>query len=627
MKRIGSLMIWVMLLVSASAWAAVSVDQSKTGIPLGAVAHFPVTSCSGVAGSTADSSAIQSQINAAYAAGGGIVDLPPETCGADGIVMKPGVILQGHGLTFKNNDSLGNGQVIDASREYASGSRLLGDGVHDCLDGNNTPVLTIPTSGFGDDALTNIGIHDVDFEGCYYPIHFGAENNAGVYGGNLSHIWLENNVKAATFENFVHMTIHGMYALDRPATCSDTSPNDGGIEFIASTPSNVDEPGNSVFDQIADIRYCRLNKGIRFKALGAADMGGGTYNADLNEINIRRLESEAYGQTAVTATATPAGSGSANFVLSGFSSGASIASFPVGVPLVLTGSGVNTDSLGFNQEYYVLSNDGVSTITLAHEAIPVGSVLPTAQTVATATPAAITVASAGYPNVTFESAAYNGISNFQINAADIEGSAGGETGVGIALYNNQNVYLTLSGITGNGWDNLLFGCNDEQLHIDAGWAASNASTDFCDSSYFYLGYQRGPVHHYYGTGLWAGTSPGIASVGVASGAAAQIGTGGACTLYGGTYGYLQNSHFGIVTVTTGTGTLSAGTLCTLSFTSGGAHPYSFGTFFPMNPAAQLLAASIHGDQVGAIPTNGTWDLISDAALTASTTYEFGWISP
>ncbi len=619
MKRIVKLLIWLALFVSATALASISTDTTKTGVS------------EGIIGPLTQSVYISPQANAQNAINAAISNCGGNACTllfGSGVYSFTGPVNTASGAAlfgvhpqFTNSN---NNNVFDAGKTYLSGTEFLGDGVHDCIDGNATNVATPPAinaGGFGNNTLSNISIKHIYFKNCNYPVKIGAINNMGAYGGSFRDLWFSDNVQAADWENFVHSRFHDLFAYDSDrfenGTCA--APYAGGIRFAASVGAQsgslpADIPGNSTFGHIADMAECRLNKHIRFVALGTADVGG-TAPAMLNELHVSRIETLQFGQSQDTETATVTGSGSPNIVLP---AGKGVL-YPPGVLVQFT---TTNYGLFAGQEYCVTTESG-DTITVA-TTCPTGSTIPTALTFSSG--GSITLNSGGYPLLALNSTAAGQISNMQIGAIDHETGASGGS-VGIYGQNLYNVQFTLSGTTGLWANNIALHGNETfvMVYSNNGNGTSGVSTDFSSDTVGFNGVGRGVINDYPGYGCWNGMCLGYSSLSLTVGAAAQIGSGGTCTFYPGGKTNLSNSNNGVIYITTGTGTLtgsSTAPVCTL--TSNPAKPYMTAFFMPMNEAALGVSPPVHANFV---IRSGSVDIDSDTALAPSTTYIFEYFSP
>lgn len=211
--------------------------------------------------------------------------------------------------------------------------------------------------------LQSVEVSDIAFTGFTYAILGGRMYNASFMHSTFRNLYsLGATQWAFWFENFQEDVFEKLVAF--PATTAT-----GAMMFAASFKNFTD--GNSLmlhlFSQASGTAFQR---GIVFRAYGDA-----TGLVALNDVNVYDVQHNGVGRS-VTATLTS--SGGTALTLSGYSGGESIASFPV--DLQITPDAVSTTALTPYVSYFVKTNDGANTITLADyqggpaKTIPAGSV-------------------------------------------------------------------------------------------------------------------------------------------------------------------------------------------------------------------------------------------------------------
>ncbi len=608
MKRIWTFLVALLLMVGmltiATLWcplahATVTVNSAYNEVG-STLTNERVASCSGT---TKDTTVIQGDINSLAAQGGGTLYLPASTCEFVNVAPKSGVAIIGVEPSFVNS---GNNNVFDAGRTFSSGTKIEGDGTDACIAANNT-AQSLPSTGFGNNAISNFMLKNVYMTNCNGPVDIGATNNMGLYGPVIENVWLNNNQGPLDLENFVHPYFQNIFSYDDQGSTCGTYP--GGMKFVASVGTNILIPGNGTIGYIADLRECRADNGIQFLGMGTADIGG-SYSATLNQMIVQRVESQAFGQQAITDTITTDASGNGTVTTP--------ADWEVNYAFTPTATACG---LTANHEYFISTLNTTSGAVTVASARDVGAYVPTPVTLSASCTA--TLSTAGFPNLVMAGVSATGIENSSVQQIDTEGGSGAGNGLAVWLQGNTNTQLNFGAVNGLfanqlGVDSLSNGVRV----VSATPEASGLSTDFYTNAIQYLGFGRGAVNGLYGTGCWNGMCVGNINVTTTAGATAQIGTGGTCTGYPGAQGLLENTNNGVIYVTTGTGTLSAGTLCTVTFAP--PKPFVQALVYPLNAAAEGLVTSLHTNYA---LRSASFDIVSDTALTASTTYIFGYLSP
>src|SRR5258706_9290812 len=160
---------------------------------------------------TLDANGIQAAYNAAGAAGGGIVQLPPGTIPlAYSIVPVSGVKLKGIA------PQLAYSSIPDANTTTfaGTGTVLAPTGAFPAITWNTT-VLGTPASqaAFSQSGLTNIGFEDLGFQGGTYGIFAGATNNASCWWSQFKNLYfIGQTVVGFSLTNYQHCQFVGRYS-------------------------------------------------------------------------------------------------------------------------------------------------------------------------------------------------------------------------------------------------------------------------------------------------------------------------------------------------------------------------------------------------------------------------------
>jgi len=530
---------------------------------------------------------------------------------AASVTVPSGITIIGVPPTFVNS---GNNNVFDAGRVYSSGTRILGNGTatYDAFVGNNTNPGSPVNPGFGNNTLDNVTIRDMYIDGFRYPMQFGAANNMGLYGARIFNIWTANNKYPCEFHNFVHSDFDRLFDYTTNATY------DGGFHFVGSVASSsILTPGNSRIGQVECLKRSKYNKGLVIESLTGSQ---------LNQLDCHRLESYAFGSDGNINDSAIFTSGSANVQVPDSSI------YRVDFPCILSGNvGSGPPSFfggaGNYRNYFVTSIVDATHITLASMmgGTPIVSNGNATVTLVSSGYASITVIGRGAPNTIV-----SGVINSKFRSIDVEGAAGGNyltatvAGVvGQCIADVEFEWNCPGGAFTN--DSVLRGTTDCRVMADY-----LINTDWDDGAYLtqYIGNGRGTINNRRGWGIWNGHTTGMPMNGTATpGAVAQIGTGGVVAIGYGSTAIEATMSQGMISITTGTGTLTPGKLCTLI--SNVAKEFFIVNLFPLNAAALGVMPNVHmnsNDVSGFFPDRfEVW--IDTVGLAASTTYRFGYTSP
>jgi len=363
------------------------------------------------------SAAIQSAINAASAAGGGIVQLPAGNIPiATTLVPASGVKLRGIA------PQLAYTSIPDANTTTfaAGGTVLTPTGAFPAISWNTT-VLGTPASqaAFSQLALTNISFEDIGFSGANggtYGIFAGATNNASCWWSQFKNLYFIGFATVGfSLTNYQHCEFIGNYSFN----CAWGQFH--GIDVAAATLA----PGNSTYYDLYNVNSSTLgntSRGITFlttAALAAA--------ADNNQFKLDRIQSNRFAGGAQTQAATMTNAQATFTVTDG-------TKYPIGIPVTFSAT-VNGFTTG--KIYFVVTNS-VNTISV--------SLTYGGAAVSATGSTAVNITTNGYP--CFEMIALSGsqMTNLVIDNLDVEGLA-----TCAAFFQNSNgVNIQLSQVPGTG---------------------------------------------------------------------------------------------------------------------------------------------------------------------------------
>lgn len=253
----------------------------------------------------------------------------------------------------------------------------------------------------GAQRIGGVHVENIAFKGGTYAIQVGSTFNSGVvYGTFRNLVAREWTQWAFWFENCAYCTFDKLYA------SKGNSAAVGQMTFTASQSALI--AGNSTFTRIFAETFDPRQRGIVFGAYAGTVAAIAQHN-DLNAFDVQCNQ----GGASRTATATSAGA--ADLVLSAYGTSASIASFPVDMPIT-----VATTSLGLVkwQSYFVIANNGVDTIQISDQ---MGGAAKTVSA------GAVGINAIGFPSIEIvgygNTSQYSKITQSTFNGIDAEGKA------------------------------------------------------------------------------------------------------------------------------------------------------------------------------------------------------------
>ena len=497
------------------------------------------------------------------------------------VTVPSGISIVGMMPVHENGNTASYPDVFDAGRTYLAGTKCLGDGTgnYNCFEGNATDAGS-PATAFADNTIDSIRIENIYFEGFNCPVKFGAQNVMGPYGSYFLNLWGFDNLGAFEWVNFTHCIFKDIYIYDSN-TAGTNFNSGGGIIWRADVDPAVLIPGNSVIEQISNLRRYRLNNGIRFEA---------SSGSTLNEIHATRVQSLNFGQALSTQAATMTGS-SADIGVS------DITILPVGVPCTFDGS---VNGFTANRTYYVISSTAGNVQV---------SLDPDGSAVTASGATAVNIVTGGHANVTIHGSAL-GIINSTFDGITLETST---NQVGLSHHGGLSNIISIAGTSGT-FTQHVTSRTQTDCTIQAG--RSNLTTDFSNDSYdlFFFGKSRGTIAWRNGQGMWDGHILGIQNMAAAINA--NAGTSATITL-----SVVPTSTAGKLVLVTGTGA-SAGVQFTV--TNNVPKEVMYVALMPLNAAAAGVVNDIHANS--SITAN-TFTITSVAGLADTTTYEWAYISP
>lgn len=225
---------------------------------------------------------ITAAANAAHAAGGGTVKLPPQQITLTGpLPMYDGVVYEGTGF----------GQNQGTPAFTPTGTWLIGDGgtgggvgTFDCFAYHATSQSGSPPANgstannqaFQAGMLKGGGIRGLSVMGFNYGIHIGDYYNPGWCGGFMEDVMAYNCNWGFFVENFDACKFKRLWAMQ----CGSASNSFSGSGFFGQSSNGNFNNGDSIFEHLASFKKAATNWGWLFQARGA---GGDALNN--NEIN------------------------------------------------------------------------------------------------------------------------------------------------------------------------------------------------------------------------------------------------------------------------------------------------------------------------------------------------------
>jgi hypothetical protein len=252
-------------------------------------------------------------------------------------------------------------------------------------------------------ALKGVDVQDIAFRGGTYAIRAGTTYNTGVMWGTFKNLMARDWTGwAFWFENCAYNMFEKLYAIHGAPGAA------GNMMFAASQA--IYNHGNNTHIRLFSQNSYPMQRGTVFKAY-TGTVSSKVYFNDINAFDVQN------NQSGINLTATATSAGAVDLTLSAYGAGASIASFPVDMPIT-----VATTSLGLTQwqSYYVISNNGTNTIQVsdmqggAAKTVSAGSV-----GILTNGFPSIEIVGYGYP-------AYSQVTGSTFHGIDAEGTASNE---------------------------------------------------------------------------------------------------------------------------------------------------------------------------------------------------------
>lgn len=275
-------------------------------------------------GVTDDSSTIQSAVDAANSAGGGVVYIPQGIYKINSaITLKDGVFVQGAGFTV-SKDGL-------RTTDNEKGTILKGSTTNACFVYNETDNGADYASSavMLADAISGCGVIDLAFTDFTYAIKIGAKYATGCLDGLFRNLWIANCYSWALWcENCQH----SRWEFIRYSQLKSGA--EGGAFFGASTKTY--NHGNNTYTHIFGQSNLEAVRGIVFIARAGAKF---------NDLGVYKLQCNQNAAAKVAQAATMS-SGSANITVTDGTK------FPLDMPV-----SVSADANGFiqYQTYFVVS--------------------------------------------------------------------------------------------------------------------------------------------------------------------------------------------------------------------------------------------------------------------------------
>ena len=350
---------------NGSNWASVA------GIVVNAVNVNPSNSA------TTNATNFQAAINTVNAAGGGTILLgsyssPISINNSSG----PGVIL-GTSVATGNTGSdtpysgvriVGSGWNINQSTNRAvSGTVLQGTSTAYPLIAYNYVDNTVDYANqitALNSFLVNCRISDLALDTCSYGIKIGALSKFGLNYSQLSNLWVSNYTKWGIYlENWISCDFQDIYIQTQNSAAfgGPVSTASGQFGLINSGSSLLNNGSGSVRRVFLQATGNTFSGSMRNMVIMSRNSAGGV-SGGINDVNLYDITAIGNGggtnsPASCTATAGSTGANQTHLTLSSFSTGVTIANFPVDMP-VYTGTSGSGLGLGQYQTYFVLSNNG-----------------------------------------------------------------------------------------------------------------------------------------------------------------------------------------------------------------------------------------------------------------------------
>ena len=265
-------------------------------------------------------------VNAAVAAGGGIVQLPPTTITLTAsLPVYSGVVYQGAGYVTTSTT------IPDQQPTYVSGTRLLGDGTFPAFAGNSTDGVAAygTRAAFMADFLGGVGIRDLCVQNFSHGCKIGSNFNPGSQYSEFANVIALQCGWGWWFENCIHNRYEKVYAFDNTL---------GQVRFRSSCTSAILQPGNSEIGELV-VTVPPGNVTSRGVVVSSANGTIGGISA------AKLLQANRFAPGTSTQAATMAAA-SANITVSDGTK------FPVGMPVAFSAS---VNGFTVNRIYVVVS--------------------------------------------------------------------------------------------------------------------------------------------------------------------------------------------------------------------------------------------------------------------------------
>jgi hypothetical protein len=345
--------------------------------------------------------AVLNAANAAYAAGGGIVQLQAGTylLGGNTLPMLQNVTYNGVGWSQS---------LWQSGTQPNGGTVIVGNGTADCFAAKTTPLGSWDAAWVFNANITNLAMWN-----CRNGINIGAANSAGRANSTFRNLYIGDMTGWGIIDENMQNTLTELITLEG---------NANGMAFCTSQTSN--NTGDSIIDYIdytgvAADQTTQTSRNILFCARNGA--------TQLNGVQIRRVGGINNAASIFTFTGTMT-NGSANITAVTATTG----QLAIGLPVVVTSSSPPAP-FNHNTTYFVQSISGSSgnyTITLS----PLDYTDYTTGVNGTTGNAAISVTGSTTTGVTFGSGGFAGVevagmsqnaavANMDMQATNMEGAA------------------------------------------------------------------------------------------------------------------------------------------------------------------------------------------------------------
>jgi hypothetical protein len=415
-------------------------------------------------GTTNDTKAIQTAINAVATAGGGVVALRAVTYYVpDGLTLAAGVHIRGLGCNY-------NGSPFGV---YASGTRLLGNNTNPGISYLPRTYSAQPTVNQAlAESLNNVGVEALCIDGMTYGLEFGSLFNSGLfYGSDIQDVAVMNaSVWGVYCENCTEFTVDTLYNffLKEGAV---------GQMYFGASQRNYTNGNYSLRHLYGDGGNHAGQRGILFQAHAGSQ---------LNDVNVFDIQVTQIGYTGGETQAASMSSGSPNITVTNGSY------FPVDMPVTFCTS-AHGDANGFvcDQTYFVVSQSG-NTIQVGPAQrdtaiIPTGSAVTNIVTYGWP---AIEVSAYRAANDPYSSGIQSNIQGMIMEGVDVEG-----VGTTLVLAQQAHLSLALSYSGGAGTQGTAFASELTARYMQGDYRSNNpivTDTDRFSDSWYVIGAELPP---------------------------------------------------------------------------------------------------------------------------------------